>query len=122
MSTASNLFKHSQDVLYVVANQVIFYEGQTRDYMYVVVEGEVDLLDAGGLVETVTAGGIFGEMALITRGKRSATAIARTDAKLMALDEQRFTFMVQHNPNFAQSMMQILAQQVMHDRALQPQA
>ena len=39
--------------------------------MYVVMEGEVDILVGTTLAETVTAGGIFGEIALIDRHTRS---------------------------------------------------
>lgn len=113
MSTAIQLFKNSSDTVEVAANQVIFFEGQTRDFMYIVVEGEVDLWNGDQLIETVDAGGIFGEMALITRAKRTATAIARTDARLVALDERRFTFMIQETPNFALNMMQILTERVL---------
>ena len=42
--------------------------------MYVVVEGQVDLLVKGKLVEELGSGGVFGEMALIDTGTRSATA------------------------------------------------
>jgi CRP-like cAMP-binding protein len=60
-------------------------------------------------VETVGEGGIIGEMGLIDRGPRSATAIAKTDCKLVPLNEQRFTFMVQETPNFALQVMRIMA-------------
>jgi CRP/FNR family cyclic AMP-dependent transcriptional regulator len=44
---------------------------------------------------TCHAGGIVGEMALISASARSATAIAKTECKLVTVDEKRFTFLVQ---------------------------
>ncbi len=51
--------------------------------MYVVQEGEVDIVIRDQVVETVGPGGILGELALIDQGPRSASARARTDCKLV---------------------------------------
>jgi CRP/FNR family cyclic AMP-dependent transcriptional regulator len=61
------------------AGQHIFTVGQPGDVMYVVKEGEVDIVINGKVVDTVGPGGLLGEMALIDKRPRSATAIAKTD-------------------------------------------
>ncbi|WP_315789506.1 cyclic nucleotide-binding domain-containing protein [Fischerella sp. JS2] len=81
--------------------QVIFQEGQTGDCMYGVVEGEVDLLVNGRVVETIEAGNVFGTGVLIGIKNRTYTAIAKTDCKLAFLDQARFLFAVQETPVFA---------------------
>ena len=75
--------------------------------MYAVVEGEVDIFVNGKLVETVEKGGIFGEMALIDAENRTGTAVAKTDAKLVAVDERRFLFLIQRTRNFALHVMRV---------------
>jgi CRP-like cAMP-binding protein len=89
--------------------QTIFQAGEPGTAMYVVTEGEVDILVGDAVVETVTPGGIFGEMALIDQGVRSATAVARTVAKVAAIDKRRFQFMVSQTPFFALQVMSIMA-------------
>jgi CRP-like cAMP-binding protein len=81
--------------------QVIFQEGQAGDCMYGVVEGEVDLLVNGRVVETIEAGNVFGTGVLIGIKNRTYTAITKTDCKLAYLDQTRFLFAVQETPVFA---------------------
>ena len=92
--------------------QRIFTQGETGRTMYVVHEGEVELLVNGQLVETVVAGGVLGEMGLIDTSPRSATAVARTDCKLIPVNKQRFTLLVQHTPDFALQLMRIMAERL----------
>ncbi len=77
--------------------------------MYVVVEGAIDVRLAGTLLETVEPGGMIGEMALIEQLPRSATAIAKVDSKVSAVDRKRFLFLVQNHPFFALQVMEVLA-------------
>ena len=105
----TRLFEHATDARSVPAGTMLFREGETRDYMYAVLEGRIDLIVNGEHVETVEAGGIFGEMALIDKNRRTGTAVARTDAKVVAIDEKRFLFLVQQTPNFALHLMRVLS-------------
>jgi hypothetical protein len=77
--------------------------------MFVVVDGRVDLLVKGHLVEELGPGGVLGEMALIDSVPRSASAVAKTDCKLVAIDQKRFTFLVQQTPHFALQIMRVIA-------------
>ena len=104
-----DLFRNEENTQLFAAGQKIFSEGEAGDMMYVVVEGQVDLLVKGKLVEEVGSGGVFGEMALIDTGTRSATAIAKTDCKLAPITEKRFQFLVQQTPKFALQLMRIIA-------------
>jgi CRP-like cAMP-binding protein len=51
-------------------------------------------------------------MALIDRRPRSATAIAKTDAHLVRIDERRFQFMVQQTPFFALEVMRTIVRRL----------
>jgi CRP-like cAMP-binding protein len=82
--------------------------------MYVVLEGEVDILIHGKIVNTVGPGGLFGEMALIDTRPRSATAVTRSDCKLVAISAKRFAFLVQQTPNFALHVMRVMAGRLRH--------
>ena len=91
------------------AGKVIFAQGDAGDVMYVVVEGQAQIMIDGKVVETVRTGGILGEMALIDAGPRSATAIAKTQCLLVPIDQQRFAHLVQQRPEFALHLMRVLA-------------
>jgi len=80
--------------------------------MYILKEGEVDILVHDKIVETIGPGEILGEMALIDQNPRSATAVARTNCQLVSIDEKRFTFLVQQTPYFAIEVMRVMARRL----------
>jgi CRP/FNR family transcriptional regulator, cyclic AMP receptor protein len=104
-----NLFRHADDVASYPAGTLVFAAEQPGDAMFVVQEGEVDIVIRDQVVETVLAGGVLGELALIDHGPRSASARARTDCKLVRIDAQRFKFLVQQSPFFAIEVMRVMA-------------
>jgi CRP-like cAMP-binding protein len=104
-----NLFRNSTEYESVAAGTTIFDEGHPGDKMYVVIEGEVEIKVRGKVVETVSEGGIVGEMSLVDGSTRSAAAVAKTDSRLVPIDERRFTYLVQQHPFFAIQVMQIMA-------------
>lgn len=103
------IFKHEENTVPYAAGQTIFSEGEPGDVMYVVQEGEVEVRLGDRLLETAGPGGLVGEMALVDTSHRSATAVAKTDCKLVALDETKFKIHVHHTPFFAVQVMRIMA-------------
>jgi CRP-like cAMP-binding protein len=96
------------------SGETIFSAGDEGKVMYVVTDGEVDIRIGQTTVETVTAGSIFGEMALIDRHVRSADAVARTRCRLVEVDQRRFQFLVSETPFFALQVMSIMAERLRH--------
>ena len=109
---STRLFEHASDAKPVAAGTTIFNAGDERDYMYAVLDGQVDIVVNGRVVETVESGGIFGEMALISKDQRTATAVARTDATVVEVDERRLLFLIQQTPNFALHVMRVLSERL----------
>ena len=103
-----NLFRDKEATSFA-PGQSIFRAGDQGEAMYIVVEGEVEILDGSVLLETSGQGSIVGELALIDDEPRSATAVAKTDCRLVAVDRRRFQYMVQETPLFALSVMKVLA-------------
>jgi CRP-like cAMP-binding protein len=103
-----NIFEKNVVPFFYTAGSTIFEIGQPRDLMFIVQEGEVEIRIGNKVVETVSVDGFFGEMALIDGGTRSATAIAKTDCKLVPITEKQFLFMVQETPFFALRVMRTL--------------
>ncbi|MBD5634473.1 MAG: cyclic nucleotide-binding domain-containing protein [Candidatus Eremiobacteraeota bacterium] len=96
----------------VLAGDTIFSEGDAGDTAYVVTEGVIELSIHDSSLETVGTGGIFGEMALIDRQSRSAPAKAKTDAKVVPIDQRRFLYLIQNTPFFAVEVMHVMAERI----------
>lgn len=97
-----------------IAGQTIFQEGNPGDRMYIVSEGQVDIVAGSQFLETVGPGGILGELALIDDRPRSATAIARTDCLLAPVNRQHFLVLIQRTPAFALQVMRVMADRLRH--------
>ena len=91
------------------AGQVVFPEGEPGDCMYVVKSGTVSLRQGGKELEEIGPGALFGEMALIDLGPRSASAVAVTDCELVSIEKRRFWYLVQETPYFAETVMRVMA-------------
>jgi CRP/FNR family transcriptional regulator, cyclic AMP receptor protein len=69
--------------------------------MFVVMKGTVAISIGGKLVERVGPGGVFGEMALVERSPRLASASAETDCVLLGVHRNAFLALIQNRPDFA---------------------
>jgi CRP/FNR family transcriptional regulator, cyclic AMP receptor protein len=106
------MLRNEQDVTKLHSGQVIFHEGAPGDVMYAVLDGEVNIVHNHEVIETIPAGGIFGELALIDDQPRSASAVAKTDAQIARITEKRFEFLVQYSPQFAIEVMRTMARRL----------
>ncbi len=89
-----------------LAGEIIFKEGDTPTVMYSVREGTVDIYHNNQHLESLSAGDIFGEVALLDYGVRCVTAIAGTDCKITPINRDRFLYLIQETPTFALQVMQ----------------
>jgi CRP/FNR family cyclic AMP-dependent transcriptional regulator len=99
------------------AEAPIFHEGEEGSEMYVIITGRVEIRKATGpsaakTLTTLQAGDLFGEMALIDRKPRSATAVAVEPTRLLVLNEVLFDRMLVSNPDFARRMIRILSDRI----------
>lgn len=72
----------------VPGGNVIFREGEPGNYLYVVLEGSVSIYCGDKCIAKCRALEAFGEMAVFRDRRRSATARAITDVRLLALDQE----------------------------------
>jgi CRP-like cAMP-binding protein len=98
--------------------QYIFKAGDRGDVMYVVLEGEVEILVGSTTVEIAGPGSIVGEMALIDDEPRSATVVAKTHCRLATVDQGQFKYMVSHGPFFALQVMKVMADRLRETDAI----
>ena len=92
------------------AGETIFAKGDPGSSLYVVADGEVEIRIGETVLDRLSPGGIFGEMALVAGEPRSATACAATECRVVEIPEKRFLFLVQQTPFFALEVMRAMAQ------------
>ena len=94
------------------AGDIVFRQGDEADGVYIVQEGEIELLLDDVLVGLEQAGGIIGEMAMIDETTRSATARASTECVLQHLDRDQFINMIEASPSFVFHLMRVMAERL----------
>ena len=94
------------------AGDMVFEQGDEADGVYIVQEGEIELLLDNVLVGLEQAGGIIGEMAMIDETTRSASARARTDCVLQHLNRDQFIGMIEASPSFVLHLMRVMAERL----------
>ena len=96
--------------------EFVFREGETANYAYVLVEGNVEIVKSTGdgylTLTTIEKGAIFGEMALIDGQPRSAGARVSKDAVITEVNAQTFIQYIQGNPTAALNIMKRLSVQL----------
>ncbi len=112
MENSVDLTRYKDELIPFKAGECIFQKNDLGDYMYLVTKGEVEILIHDKVVEIVSPGGVIGEMALLDMGPRSATATAKTDCLLLAIDRERFRAQVQKSPNFSLQVMRAMAERL----------
>lgn len=90
------------------AGDVIFREGEPAHELFLIRSGTVAIRTENHLIAELGENELFGEMALIDKSPRSATAVAATDVTLIPVSEKQFLFLVSETPFFALSVMRVL--------------
>lgn len=87
------------------AGDLVFSQGDLGTDMYIITEGEVDIIKhIGGEshhLSHLEKGDFFGEMALLENAPRTADALAKTDVKVVVINGSRFDEMLRKNPEIA---------------------
>src|SRR5262249_50563660 len=100
------------DVVSVPSGEFLFREGDDACAVYIVRSGVLQIKGADTIFETVTVGGVVGELAMADEGTRSASVLAKTNAELWAIDAAGFLTLVDADPEFALTIMCIMAQRL----------
>ena len=118
----ADLFSHEANPVRLAAGETLFRAGDAPDGMFILLEGGLDVIVAGKVVEQSVRGAILGELALIDPSPRGATVVATAPAALAKLDSPRFQRLIQQNPFFAMHVMKVLADRIRHMNQLVAQS
>ena len=77
--------------------------------MFVVIDGTLEALRPGAPPRKITAGGVVGELAVLTRAKRAATVIAPEPTTVLEIDRETFAAVSQRAPELVAGLSATLA-------------
>jgi NTE family protein len=99
----------------VEAGGWLFRAGDEALAAYVVLSGRLEVVAAGPpevVLGVLTRGALFGELALLTDGARSASVRARRDSAVVELGRAQFELLIDSAPGFAARLARSLGAQV----------
>ncbi len=98
------------------AGTVLFREGDPGDRMFVIADGRVRIVKALGASDVTIAslgpGDCFGEMALLDKQPRSATAVTSEESRLVIIDGVAFEQLIRENGEIAVRIMRKLSERL----------
>ena len=92
-------------------------EGEPGTEFYVVVDGEIDVRRRGRRVASLGAGSYVGEIALLSRSPRTATVVATTPLRVLAIAGRDFVELLDSIPELWLKVARTLADRVDADEA-----
>src|SRR5690606_26908798 len=100
-------------ILHYAKGERVISQGEEGELMYVVIGGQASIQLQGpegemAEVARVSKGEYFGEMALLTGDKRSATVVALDDLELIAIYKQCVKLILEKRPELAEEFSKII--------------
>lgn len=102
------------DELKVPADHTLFQAGDPGDSLFIIKTGLIELFikDTAGqkiVLTTAQSGDMFGELAMLDTGPRTATALALADCEVLVLDRSDLILLFQRKPEAALHMLAALS-------------
>ena len=102
------------DELTVPEGHTLFQAGDPGDSLFIVNTGQIELFikDTAGqkiVLTTAEAGDMFGELAMLDTGPRTATALALSESEVVVLDRGDLVLLFQRKPEAALHMLAALS-------------
>ncbi len=106
-----------QQVRFFNQGAVIFKENDEGNEMFIIIQGIVEIRKSTGassskVLSTLQKGDMFGEMAIIEKQPRSASAVAVQPTRVLVLNEKLYDSMIGTNPDFARKMNRVLSERI----------
>ena len=116
--TESNSYDMVDSTVCCDNGEVIFSEGSCGDKMYVIHSGRVEISrmsECGKqILAIIGAGSFFGEMALLNKTLRTATATALEPTTLHLLSKESMIARIENDPTFALNLITVLSERLIN--------
>jgi CRP-like cAMP-binding protein len=96
---------------------VLTEEGRSGQEFFVIIEGQVGIDRAGAHLRDLGPGDFLGELALLSKGPRTASATAITDCRLVVLSRGAFQTILGDHREIREAVLEAMADRV---AALEP--
>ena len=101
--------------------EVLMHEGEVGDFLHILRSGMVEVMarsPSGGMIHIrdLKAPAFFGEIALMTGERRTASIVARSDVEVLELNRQAFSHLFRTRPEALEQVSKIVAQRVSETR------
>jgi CRP/FNR family cyclic AMP-dependent transcriptional regulator len=96
----------------VLKGTQIMTEGDVGNTMYVILVGTARVTRDGRKLATIGPGDAFGELALLSKGPRTATVVATSEMEVAIISRRQLTGLLEAAPSFARKLLESLADRV----------
>lgn len=93
----------------IPAGETIIREGEEGASLYIVINGSVGVYKGDKLINEIGMGGLFGEMAVIEKQRRSATVKTLAETSFLTIEGDDFIQLLQRNSSISGSVIRTLA-------------
>jgi CRP/FNR family transcriptional regulator, cyclic AMP receptor protein len=93
-------------------NKSLIRQGERGREFFVLLDGEVDIVRDGTKIDTMSSGGFFGEIALVSNVPRTATVIANTPIRVLVITDRDFRMLLEHTPELQLKVLEALAERL----------
>jgi CRP/FNR family cyclic AMP-dependent transcriptional regulator len=93
----------------VPAGETLVREGDFGFAMFVIREGTAEVMQGGNVIRTLNAGDVFGEIAILSSGRRTATVVAKTPMRLTTVMNRDIWRLERESPEIAESLRETIA-------------
>ena len=91
------------------AGTILTREGQAGGLLFVIIEGEAEVVSNGKTLGRLGPGDVVGELSLIDGQVRSASVRAVTDVHLLEIATDEFQKLVDQSPKFVRNLLRALS-------------
>lgn len=101
----------------VARGTTVFAKGDPGSSLFAILEGQMKVISHSAegkyaVFNLLIAGDIFGEIALLDGGERTADVVAVTDCKLLVIERRDFLPLAHSRPDISQKLIEVLCQRL----------
>ncbi|MBV8462524.1 MAG: cyclic nucleotide-binding domain-containing protein [Acidimicrobiales bacterium] len=102
----------ASDDVEVPAGKILVEEGKPGHEFFLIIDGNASVKRGKREIAKLGPGQYFGELALLDRGPRSASVVAKDDMEVLVLGQREFAGVIDEVPTLAHKLLTTMAQRL----------